>query len=291
MPTNPYFKQFQVRSEQNLVDDLIQEVIKIHGVDLLYLPRTVQREDLIYGEDVLSKFDDYYDLEMYYKSQTYEGPQEHISKFGLELEHRITLVVSKTRFDQATNYELDNPREGDLIYDPPTNSLWEIKFVNKFERWFQLGDLPVYELEVAKFEFGQEKFDTGIPEIDQIEEDYSKAIVLDFTASPGNFIDNEIVFQGTSLANSTASGEVVLWDYTTNKLKIINIKGEFHLTSGQVTGATSGVSKTLVTTPDQIADQDEFDISNNRDIMEEASGYLDFSEDDIFGFVRDKRNL
>lgn len=291
MPTNPYFRQFRVRAEQELVDNLMQEVIQIHGVDLLYLPRTLQKLDLIYGEDVLSKFDDYYDIEMYYKSQSYEGPQEHISKFGLELEHRITLVISRTRFDQATNYELDNPREGDLIYDPPTNSLWEIKFVNKFERWFQLGDLPVYELEVTKFEFGQEKFDTGIPEIDRIEEDYSRAIILQLEAGSGDYLENEIVFQGTSVATSTASAEVTFWDFTTNQLKVINMKGEFDENNGSVTGATSGTSRDLQSTPDQIEDQEEFDISNNRDIMDEASGYLDFSEDDIFGFLKDKRNL
>jgi hypothetical protein len=285
MPSNPYFRQFRVRSEQNLVDDLIKEVIQIHGVDLLYLPRTTQKLDLIYGEDILSKFDDYYDLEMYYKSQAFEGAQEHISKFGLQLEHRITLVVSKTRFDQATNYELDTPKEGDLIFDPPTNSLWEIKFVNKFERWFQLGDLPIYELEVTKFEFGQEQFDTGIAEIDQIETDYSRTLLLKVTNSVGNFLDNEIVFQGTSLANSTASGEVALWDYTKNELKLINIKGVFDTANGIITGATSGTTKTLDGTPDQLADND-FDLSNNRGFVDESQGYLDFSESDIFGFLK-----
>lgn len=289
MPTNPYFRQFRVRSEQNLVDDLMQEVIQIHGVDLLYLPRSFQKLDLIYGEDVLSKFDDYYDIEMYYKSQSFEGPQEHIARFGAELEHRITLVVSRTRFDQATNYEMDGPREGDLIFDPPTNGLWEIKFVNKYERWFQLGDLPIYEFEVTKFEFGQEKFDTGIYEIDKIEDDYSRKMILHLQPGSGDFIDNEMVFQGTSLATSTASGEVVLWDYTTNELTIVNMKGEFD--GSDITGATSGTTRSLVDIPDQIADNEEYDASDNRSIMDEAADYLDFSEDDIFGFLRDKRNL
>jgi hypothetical protein len=287
MSTNPYFRQFRVRSERDLIDDLLQEAIQIHGIDVVYLPRSKQKYDLVFGEDTLSKFDDYYDIEIYVESSSFEGATEHITKFGLEIEDQIKIAISKTRFDKVTNYEIISPTEGDLIYDAVTNSLWEIKFSDDDERWFQLGDLPIYTVNLAKFVYGNEKIDTGLFEIDKLEEDYSSSIVLQFDTTPGNFIDNEWVFQGSSLLTATAKGEVVRWDYTDDTLKIINMVGEFNIADGVVTGATSGVSKTLSIEPSQIENTQINDFSDNKKLEDEGSGYLDFSEDDIFGFLKD----
>lgn len=287
MPTNPYFRQFRVRNERDLIDDLLQETIQIHGIDVLYLPRSAQNFDLIYGEDTLSKFDDYYDIEIYVDSQSFEGGQELMSKFGLEIDDQVKISMSKTRFDQATNYEMERPREGDLIYDPVTESLFEIKFVNDDERWFQLGDLPVYKLDLAKFVYGQEKIDTGIEEIDQIEHDFAQKLVLELDDPSGDFLEGEWIFQGPSLNSATAKAEVVCWDYTTNKLEVINVFDRFEIAKGAITGASSGSDADLISEPNLLVIDQKNTQSDNYDLEVEAQGYLDFSEDDIFGFLKD----
>ncbi len=288
MGTNKYFNTFRVRSEQNLLDDLLREVIQIHGIDMLYLPRTKQRFDIIFGEDVLSKFDDYYDIEMYYESYSgYQGRQEFISKFGLEIQDQATIIMARSRFDEIAHTELVNPREGDLIFDPMSQSLWEIKYVNVDEMWFPLGDLPIYKFKVEKFVYSQEEIETGLQEIDQIEHDYSFASFIEVEPGAGQFLDNEWIFQGTSLATATAKAEAICWDVPPNNLKVINMVGKFLPSNGAITGATSGTSRTLAQIPDLQENNQIKDIKDNKEIQTEANQYLDYSEPDIFGFLKD----
>ena len=65
MATNPYFTaQTGVVSEQNLVEKMTIESIQIAGLDLVYIPRTINKFDKIFGEDVLSSFDSYATIEI-----------------------------------------------------------------------------------------------------------------------------------------------------------------------------------------------------------------------------------
>ena len=207
MARNAFYNQYaEVKQEQNLVEDLIIEAIKIYGLDAYYLPRTHVNVDALYTEDTLTKFDDALELELYIK--TYDGflgQQEFLSKFGLQVDESITFTVAKKRFTQSltesilTEYNhnviLENkdnlikeqtydyadilrPREGDLVYLPLAGYMYEIKFVEHIETFFQLGKLYTYEIKCDRYEYSSEVLDTDIAAIDGIETDLSADISI-----------------------------------------------------------------------------------------------------------------
>ena len=163
-------------AEKTLHENLIIEGLKIYGHDVYYLPRSLVNLDLILGEDVASKFNSSYLLEMYFETtEGFQGERELISKFGLEIRDDTTFTVSKRRWedavgDQATLIKSGRPNEGDLIYFPMMKSYFEIQFVEDQEPFFQLGNLPVFKLKTTKFEYSSEKIDTGRSEIDVAED-------------------------------------------------------------------------------------------------------------------------
>lgn len=184
MATNLYFNNFEHYGQQNLLEDLIIESIKIYGYDCYYIPRTLVKEDNLFGEDVLSKFDNNFPLEMYIKNvEGFEGEGDFLSKFNVEIRDEITFTISRRRFhdevllDQLTQKEDGNnatrPLEGDLIYFPLTGGLFEIKFVEDETVFYQMGELHMYDLKCELFEYSHEEIDTGIIEIDAIQDTHS----------------------------------------------------------------------------------------------------------------------
>lgn len=161
----------------------MRESIQILGSTYYYLPREVQIDNPIFGEDVISKFSLAVPIEMYLQDATgFQGDKEMFSKFGLEIRNSYKLSVHKTRweeeiksqFDNASNngeatFDLTNyirPREGDLIYDPMTKFLMEIKFVDQDKEFFALGKNYQYVLSCEAFQYRQEEIVTGVPDID-----------------------------------------------------------------------------------------------------------------------------
>jgi len=202
MARNAFFNQYeQVYSEQSLVEDLIIEAIRIYGIDTYYLPRTHVNLDYLYTEDTLTKFDDALEMEMYVKTYDgFVGQQEFLSKFGLQVDESITFTIAQKRFTQSLtesllteyghNLVLENgdelireqtydysdiirPREGDLIYLPLAGFMYEIKFVEHIETFFQLGKLYTYEIKADRYEYSSEVIDTDVAELDAIEDEYS----------------------------------------------------------------------------------------------------------------------
>lgn len=186
---NPYFSTLGVQSEQRLIDDLVVESIKVAGMKVYYLPRTLMREDPIFGEDVLSKFEKNYPIEMYFDSASgFEGDKDILSKFGLEMRDRANFIVSRRRFNQIVRYngaymipnpipaeEEVRPMEGDLIYLPMTRDLFEIKWAAHEEVFYQLGQRYIWRLTVEKFVYSNEQLNTGLDEVDWIEGRFSNA--------------------------------------------------------------------------------------------------------------------
>ncbi len=178
MPTNVYFDT-GTTSEQRLYEDLIIEQLKIYGQDVYYLPRKIANKDTIFGEDPASSFDDSYIIEMYVdKTDGYMGDQEIIKKFGLELRDDITFVVSKARWETLISNNTDlqtskRPNEGDLVYFPTTKAFFEIQFVEHEAPFYQQSALPVYQLSCTKWEYASERIDTGITDIDTVEDSLS----------------------------------------------------------------------------------------------------------------------
>ena len=175
MVLNPFFQQ-GARSEQGLIQDLINEQLKMYGVEVHYLPRKYVSEKTIIREVVRSRFDDAYPIEAYVN--TYEGYGENpvmLSKFGIQATNEVTLTISRERFEDyitpliknETDIKLSTrPKEGDLIYFPLGDRLFEIKYVEHEKPFYQLQKNYIYELRCELFRYEDEVIDTGIDAID-----------------------------------------------------------------------------------------------------------------------------
>lgn len=179
-----YFPQFGGRNtERNLVQDLVDEQIKLFGTDVFYVPRKIISDNIIDGA-IYSKFNQSYMIEMMFINvEGFGSPSDFISQFGLKVNDEVKFVVSRRRWEQSANPALNlnvdgRPNEGDLIYFPLTEGLYEIKYVEKRSPFYQLGDIYFYTLTAEIYELGEDKFDTGNKEIDDIEVDYSFVTTL-----------------------------------------------------------------------------------------------------------------
>ena len=174
MGTNIYFNT-GTQSEKNLYEDLMIEQLKIYGQDVFYIPRTLVKEDELFGEDTLSKFGDAYQIEMYFENvEGYEGEKEIMSKFGLQMNEDVTFVVSRRRFEQLVSTDSNliiktRPNEGDLIYFDKVKKMFEISFVDHDDPFYQVHNIPAFKLKCKTFQYSGEDLDTGIAEIDAIE--------------------------------------------------------------------------------------------------------------------------
>lgn len=190
MTLNPFFLQGSP-NEQFLVQDLINEQLKIYGIEVYYLPRKVFKTDNIIKEIQSSKFDDSFLIEAYLNNYDGYAPDSDImTKFGLRLKNEINLTISRERYEEFivpflegissgisleySEYDLElisRPKEGDLIYFPLGERLFEIKRVESEKPFYQLGTNYVYELSCELFEYENELIDTSIEEVDNTVED------------------------------------------------------------------------------------------------------------------------
>ena len=180
MALNPHFLQGS-RGEQRLVQSLINEHLKIYGVEVTFIPRKFVNQSTIIEEVTASKFDDNFLIEAYVDNYDgYAGAGDVLTKFGMSLRDEVTLTISKERFeefiapfmDADDDIELSSrPREGDLVFFPLGQRLFEIKFVEHEEPFYQLGSNYVYKLKCELFEYEDEVIDTSIDAIDTQVED------------------------------------------------------------------------------------------------------------------------
>ena len=180
MALNPFFLQGSP-GEQRLIQDLINEQLQIYGVEVTYIPRKFVNRSTIIEEVQSSKFDDNFLLEAYVNTyEGYSGAGDIMTKFGVSLRDEVTLTISKERFEDFISpflnidaYEIaTRPREGDLIFFPLGQRLFEVKFVEHEQPFYQLGKNYVYQLQCELFEYEDEIIDTGVDEIDtEVEED------------------------------------------------------------------------------------------------------------------------
>jgi hypothetical protein len=179
MPTNFFFDEYNDANQQSLVDDLSVEMIEIYGVELMYVPRTHVNIDRTFMEDPLSRFDKYFEIEGYIKNfEGWQGEGDLMSKFGFSMADQITFAVSRTRFSEEVSSILgtQRPMEGDLIYMPMTKTIFEVKFVEHESLFYTQGNLYSYEIHCERFNYSDEIIDTGAPDVDQVETDYSDAV-------------------------------------------------------------------------------------------------------------------
>ena len=211
MATNFFFNNFRSSQEQYLLENLIIESIKIYGEDMIYMPRNIGKLDQLYNEDDHSFYQQTYGIEMYIKSvDGFSGDGNFMSKFGLEIRDQVVFSMAQRVFnDEVGNYTAQvRPNEGDLIYFPLNNKCFQIKFVNKFEMFYQLGGLQTWEVTCELFEYSNEIFNTGIPEIDRMQTKLSTNI-LDYALKSENnlFLQNE---DGDFITNEKYNLNVIL---------------------------------------------------------------------------------
>jgi len=282
---NIYISQ-TVQSEQDLYENIIIESMQIYGQEVQYIPRTLVNEDRIFGEDVVSRFDRAYQIEMYLENlDGFDGDQELFTKFGVEIRDRATLHVSRRRWNREVglHVDYDRPQEGDLIYLTLSNQIFEIMRVIDDRPFYQMSDLPTYRMEVELFEFSDEDFDTSVEIVDDVEV-LGAATILNL--SPGAGVDFQI---GETIRQVYSSGkiveaEIVDWNADSDKLSVAHIStpdGLFReFTTGTILGLSSNITRTVASVGDNLLQQDN---AQNDDFESFADDILDFSEGNPFG--------
>jgi hypothetical protein len=171
---NTYFSQ-GTKTEQALVEDLIIESISIWGQTMYYIPRELVARDDILGEDRMSEFKNAFPIDVYLESvDGFEGQGAFINKFGLMMEQTATLTVARRTWEKIVGKTGKSilpgrPTEGDLLYFPLTKGLFEIKFVDHQDPFYQLRKLYTYKLQVELFQYASESIDTSTPDVDIFE--------------------------------------------------------------------------------------------------------------------------
>ena len=272
-------------SEQNLLNDLITESIDIYGQTVYYIPRTLVKEDTLFTEDTMSSFTGAYEIRAYCNTvDGWEGQGDLLTKFGIRIEDKTTFLISRRRFteavdDNATLIVNGRPNEGDLIWTPWASDLYQITFVEHEKPFYQLGKGYIWEIKCELFQYSHEDLNSGIADVDEIENEDSYTLDLQFASGgTGNYTVGEIVTGSTS----NATGEVVSWNSATRKARLNNLTGVFR-DNETVVGATSTTSRVI-----NILDSysmGEIEGSQNKYFEDRGNIILDFTEDNPFGSI------
>lgn len=281
MATSPYFNHYSksLSGEQLLLEDLLNECVHIMGADCYYIIReTGDSIDWILGEDPTSKFEKAYPMEMLITNvdQWSEG-QDLFSKFGMKINKGTNVVVTRRVFNKYVPTALaERPREGDLVYIPVMQKLYEVKFVDKEDNFYTHGKvLPYYyELQLEMFKYSQENIETGYEEVDVVEPENTYAIDLQLSTGSGDFHKGEVVEQGDVYAT------VKSWDIANSILSVYSINGEFE-SGNTIVGVNSG-STWNIADYDDLNDAEDHRLYNNDDIQNEANNFILTTETNPF---------
>lgn len=293
MATNPYFS-YQVKSEQDLYEDIIIESLKFYGQDVYYIPRESMGYDKVWSDDIINKYDDTYKLEMYIENtEGFDGEGDLFTKFGIEIRDAATFVVARRRWktEIASKRQSDEdpnwyrPREGDLIYLPMSASMFQIMRVETEDPFFQISNLPVFKMSCELYEYSNEDFDTGIDAIDRVETAFSYQYLANMDSDAYGYEVGETVTQLLG-SGATMSGEVVGWFDSSDELFIAHAgadDGKYHefITAAPIVGQQSGASFIPLSINEEPNELHQS--SQNIDFADEVSDFLDFSESNPFG--------
>lgn len=296
--TNPYFTQ-GISGEQNLIENLIIESLKIYGNEMFYIPRTLVSKDSVLGEDRLSQFKTAYPIEMYFESiDSFGGQGTFIQKFGLVIEQSATLVVARKRWRQfigryGETIVPSRPCEGDLIYYPLAGDLYEIKFVEHQNPFYQLGKLYTYKLQIDMFQYASERIDTGVADIDAFET--LKTFSTNTTRNPTGGVTS-ITITNSGINYATAPTVNIVSDTGTgatavatvvgghvNSITVTN-RGTGYVTSPTITFSGSGTLAAATATIDIDIDTNGF--GDNNTFKSASVGVLNFNEQNPFGEIK-----
>ena len=290
MATNPYIST-KHRPEQNLYEDILIEAIQFYGQDVYYLPREIVEREEIFLDSIQSQFSDAYKVEVYIENtEAFDGEGDLFTKFGIELRDQATFVIARRRWRQLVGDRLaDNqfrPREGDVIYLPLSESLFEVKKVETESPFYQLSQLPQFRMQCELFEFSDEDFDTGIDSIDRVETEHAfqYELTMDGTGESEYYTVGETVSQ--DFTDYHIEGEVTYWNHETRLLKIAHTgadDGNYHVWSSDQPVVGSNASLTPVSLDEGINEIQP--LSQNKVFDDFANDFVDFSESNPFGDI------
>jgi hypothetical protein len=218
----------------------------------------------------------------------FEGQNEFFSKIGFEIRAGTQMVIAKRAFNRSIPLAITMaPKEGDLIYAPIFRKLFEIKHSDEDVQFYthgrRAGNPYVFQVQLEAFKFSQENFDTGIEEVDEIEDviSYTQGFTINIASGTGHYFVGERVYQGSTLQTANASATVTNWDRANSELLVINVKGTFDV-NGRIIGANSNTQYVL-TSYDPLDDFATFDIIDNKRVADHANNWLDITETNPFG--------
>lgn len=291
MAKSQYFPQYGGRtSEQTLVQDLVDEQIKLFGQDVYYVPKTMLIDKTL-NDVVLQKYEDNVLIEMMLINVEGFGGSGAVamSKFGLRLSDEITYAVSKRRWINYVETQIDTrvpdrPNEGDLLYVPMTKNLYEIKFVEREVPFYQLGKNYIFSLTCELVENADNYFDTGNTEIDSLTQESHVFPVTVKTGGTGAFVVGEEVRQTYTVDGVpvTTKATVAEWLPATRKLRLTYINGVLKPNVALVgqDSSASWIVDSFSTIDFQI---DNYDNDQNLVFEQKADTILDFTEGNPFG--------
>ena len=292
MALNKYFNNVPktLTGEQSFYESLVNEAIQIRGHNVYYILReSLDEVDYILGEDPVKVFKTVYTIPMFSQNvEEFHGDQDYLSKFGLEIRDHIKFLVAGREFEKTVPANvITRPREGDLIYSPLYNKMFEITFLKNDPIFYALGRRAVdrayfYELSCEAFKYSHEKITTGIPEIDDItkKKGYIIELYVNVGANTQNYSIGEEVYQGSSYATATASGTVVDWNRNTGLIKLAQIKGLFGV-GNTVVGLASNTNY-YISGFDPITTSPRENISDNILFEQESNTTIDSTETNPF---------
>jgi len=305
MPRNVYFSQ-GTTAEKRLYEDLIIESLKIYGHDCYYIPRKIVNTNAIFSEDALSQFGDSYMIEAYVENiDGYAGDGDLLSKFGVEVRDQMNLIVSGRRwddlvgrFDTTGGTSSSRPKEGDLIYFPMVNGLFEISFVEDESPFYQLQNLPTFKLTCELFEYNNQAIDTGVDAIDKFETEFATRTRLTLGSGSGTYNIGEDVTQGlgdkspqtviTAEVAGDGTGYVDVSSITTSFDSPERNTTQFGVTAGNIgnlVGVDSGASYPITSTDGFSTIDDNDGDAQNVDFETMGNSFIDFSESNPFGEI------
>ena len=294
MPRNVYFSQ-GTTPEQRLYEDITIEALKIYGHDVFYIPRSIVNTDSIFNEDALAKFGAAYQIEMYVENTDgFGGDGDLLSKFGVEIRDTVNLVLSNRRWEQLVSRFQDpveaRPQEGDLIYFPLVNGLFEINYVEDETPFYQLQNVPTFKLSCQQFEYNNQEIDTGVNVVDKFETSYAIRTRLNLGSGTGSYTVGEDVTQTNGTITVTGEVAVVGDDYidVVNQTASDSSNTGFVTTSGlwgNVTGSENSPAPSYpITSIDSFNTLDDNDpYADNSDFETEGNSFIDFTKTNPFG--------
>jgi hypothetical protein len=295
MALNPYIRvnSKTYQPERNLIEELTVEAIKIYGHEIFYIPRNLVTRDDLFGESRYSRFDTFKMIEMYMDTTTAFEGGDTFTKFGFEIRDSVKFTVSRKRFKRET--AMDRPLEGDLLFLPMSKGLFEVKFVEHENPFYQLGKLYSFQLTCELFQYSEEEFDTGVPELDAINDETGFKVNLDLGElyGGGSFAEGDLVYQhadGSATGGTAgASARAVVYSYepyeNPNRVSLSNVVGTW--LSETEDGATAYIAKADNSVYAPIVSKDDtmgiLDEAKNDQIETESDTVFNFDESNPFG--------